>query len=33
MKGIKVAVGLALWCGAWLGTGYVVLNKLFPKDK
>lgn len=32
IKGVGITIGLAAWCGAWYGTGLVILNKLFPKD-
>ena len=27
-----VGVGLAAWCGAWLGAGWLILDHLFPEE-
>jgi hypothetical protein len=36
MKKTKIAlqlVGLAVWTAAWLGSGALILKKLFPEEK
>lgn len=36
MKNAKIAlqlVGLAVWTAAWLGSGALILNKLFPEER